>query len=117
MGGVFVPEDPRIGLTPWAPDGAYGYGDVVLHEGKSWMCVGDRADAESGATACETQWRKVRVPEFLVPAVVAFVQAAFASEDQGRAQGEAMAQAVLDRLYDTYFTVQGVEDWADCDRE
>lgn len=114
---AFIPEEPRISLEPWKSEGDYAYGDTVHHKGESWMCVGDRADVEPGATPCEVPWRRVRIPEFMAPCVVAFVQAAFASEDQGRAQSEAMAQNLLDRLYETYFGVQGVDDRADCDRE
>lgn len=112
---AFIPDAPRISLIPWSTETGYVYGDDVKHKGESWTCIASESSGdEPGAS---TAWRKVRIPEFLVPSAVAYFQSSMASEDQGRAHHAAVAQRLLEELHETYFGGQGVDDRADCDME
>ena len=98
----YLPIAPRISLEAWRQGTAYGYGERVLHNGECWRCLAEGVTEEPLEDCGFGPWEKVRVPEFLVPCIRAFVAAAFMEDEQGRARAYGRADSELEALRELY---------------
>lgn len=98
----YLPIAPRISLEAWRQGTTYGYGERVLHKGECWRCLGEGVTEEPLEDCGYGPWEKVRVPEFLVPCIRAYVAAAFMEDEQGRARAYGRADSELEALRELY---------------
>ena len=98
----YLPIAPRIALEAWSQGVTYGYGERVLHNGECWRCLAEGVTEEPLEDCGFGPWEKVRVPEFLVPCIRAFVAAAFMEDEQGRARAYGRADSELEALRELY---------------
>lgn len=99
---AYHPQAPRISLEPWEAGRAYAYSERVYHGGECWRCLAGETREEPTAVCAFGPWERVRLPEFLVPCVRAYVAAAFMEDEQGRARAYGRADAELEALREAY---------------
>ncbi len=99
---AYQPPAPRFSLEAWEAGRAYGYGERVYHGGECWRCLGNGVSEEPVVDCGVGVWERVRLPEFMVACVRAYVAAAFLEDEQGRARAYGRADAELEALREAF---------------
>lgn len=101
----FVPRPPRVSFTEWSSSCPYAAGTVVyVTADKECYCALEDID-ESGVTpklADAGLWETVRVPEDFEEYLAVAAAAAMQTNDQGRYQTLARADALFDRIVERF---------------
>lgn len=111
----FVPEYPPIDFREWSDKAEYERGETVyLTKTKEvYQYLGASGEEEPGAEAVPPDedesgaWRPLRVRGEFVPYLTRLVAADLLTEDQGKYQTKAAAEAELERLAERYHEGNG----------
>lgn len=104
----FIPEYPHVDFTDWSEQTAYAPGDTVYSANDVWQYLG-----EQGTTSVRPEadtsgaWRPLRVRGEFAAYLTRLVAADLLTEDQGKYQTRAAADAELERLIERYHEGNG----------
>lgn len=108
---AYLPRAPRVVLDTYEQSVEYSYGQRVYHEKNTWRCaVSSTSGVAPGEYNEHSPWAIERIPEFLFPAIKAYLKAEFQDDEQGRAVSYNRYQSELRDLIDTYFGLTGARD-------
>ena len=106
----FMPLAPRISYTDWSATVAYEPGDVVyvpstreVYEALQAVAAGGTSPASDTAD----NWRAVQVPDAFEDYLTRLAASALLTEDQGKFQSQAQADAAFDDLVDRFTHAAG----------
>ena len=109
----FIPEDPQVSFADWTSGTLYGAGDTVYRPGTHdvWQCVDGIPNAEVAEVAPEDDesglWRPLRVRGEFAAYLTRLIAVDLLTEDQGKYQTKAAADAELERLIERYHEGNG----------
>lgn len=105
----FIPEYPRIDFAEWSNTAAYAPGDAVYRTPTKdiWQCI----DTPTVGTAPEAdnsrKWRPLRIRGEFAAYLTRLAAADLLTEDQGKYQTRAAADAEFERLVERYHEGNG----------
>lgn len=109
----FIPEYPQVSFADWTSGTLYGAGDTVYRPGTHdvWQCVDGIPNAEVAEVAPEDDesglWRPLRVRGEFAAYLTRLIAVDLLTEDQGKYQTKAAADAELERLIERYHEGNG----------
>jgi len=105
----FVPEAPGVSFVEWATGTPYEAGELVYRTATKdvYMCVTTPASAATAPESDATAWTPVRVDGVFAPYLTRLAAADLMTEDQGKHQTRAQADAEFDMLCARYHEGNG----------